>query len=148
MTTGIATFLRVYTGTTDIAKFQNYEVNTTVDGHKYIPFDTGSITFSAAGDQNSMQIRFPYTSTLRERVEQIISYAWLVEVEIYKFTPDATGSIPATKTLTTRFTGQGISGSLGLGAITLELGSSLSPVGAQIPPVIATTALIGEPCKV
>lgn len=148
MATGIATFLRVYTGITDIAKYQNYEVNTTIDGHSYLPFDTGSITFSAAGDQNSMRVRFPYTSTLRKRVEQIINYAWLVEIEIYKFTPDATGSIPATKTLATRFTGQGISGSLGLGAITLELGSSLSPIGAQIPPVIATTTLIGEPCKV
>ena len=94
MATGIATFLRVYTGTTDIVKYQNYEVGTTIDGHGYLPFDTGSITFSAAGDQNSMQVRFPYTSTLRERVEQIIAYAWLVEIEIYKFTPDATGSIP------------------------------------------------------
>jgi hypothetical protein len=148
MTTGIATFLRVYTGTTDIAKYQNYEVNTAVDGYGYVPFDTGSITFSAAGDQNSMQVRFPYTSRLRQRVEQIIKYAWIVEIQIYKFTPTATGNISSTKTLATQFTGQGISGSLGLGAITLELGSSLSPIGAQIPPAIATTTLIGEPCKV
>lgn len=148
MQVGLASFLRIYTGDTDIAKFQNYQVNESVDGFRYIPFDVGSITFSAAGDQNSMQIRFPYTITLRERVDQIITYAWLVEVDIYKFTPHTDGSIPTTKALVTRFTGQGISGSLGLGAITLELGSSLSPIGVQIPPAVATSVLIGEPCKV
>jgi hypothetical protein len=39
----------------------------------------------------------------------------------------------------------GVSGSFT--SIEMELGSSLSPVGAQVPPRTFSTQLIGAPCK-
>ncbi len=35
----------------------------------------------------------------------------------------------------------------GFESITLELGSSLSPIGAQVPPRTFSTRLVGVPCR-
>jgi hypothetical protein len=143
-----AMFFRAYSGIQNIYRFQNYEVDTNVDGYDYAPFQTSEIVTSTTGDQGSLTVEFPYTQFYRTKVEIIALYSLLVEVQLYTFDPLTGSSINSARSLIATYQGQAMSGTLGPPRLTLELGSVLSPVGAQMPPLLATTSLIGDPCKV
>ena len=148
MASANAMFLRAYIGGQDIYKFQNYDVDATVDGYEFAPFQTSNIELSTTGDQGSLTVEFPYTQSFRTKVEIIALYSLLVEVQLYNFEPLEDGSMNTIRVLISTYQGQAMSGSLAPPTLCIELGSVLSPVGAQIPPLLATTALIGDPCKV
>jgi hypothetical protein len=69
---------------------------------------------------------------------------------MYEFDTLAEGAASgpvAVQDLIASYVGEVVGASGTFESISLELGSSLSPVGAQVPPRTFTTRLVGAPCK-
>lgn len=146
-------YLRVF----DVAgatyqRWQSYHAWTTVtwDGATWIyqPFQADGFTAGLTGDEGAISITAPATPLVVQVVKRALAQDHLLELRLYQFDP-AGGDItpPAEQELIATFTGQIVNASETLTEITLELGSSLSPVGAQIPPRTMATRLIGQGCK-
>ena len=152
MARGQSQFLRIFSGTTTYQRWQAYYVNTSVTWESaswsYQPFDADGITAGEVQSESSISITLPATTNVMEVVLQALDEARLAELRLYEFDTLLGNSIPQTgQTLIASYLGEvvGVSGSFT--SIQMELGSSLSPVGAQVPPRTFSTRLIGAPCK-
>lgn len=137
-------YLRIFVGGSTYHQWQNYFVGQTVEGYVHRPFSAGGIEVSVDGDQSSMTVTLPATAENHQIVEAAIAGAHLVEIQIYSI-PTSDTSGPSTKSLVAQYIGEVIAGSSTETELTIEIGSSLDPVGAQVPPRKFTTTLIGEP---
>jgi hypothetical protein len=146
-------FLRIYdTAGVTYQRWQSYYANTTVSwssaSWSYVPFIADGFTAGISGDEANVSISAPATSLVMGAFENAIRNGYLAELSIYQFDTLLGNSTPqAGQTLVGSYTGQVVGGSAGLTSITLQLGSALSPVGAQIPPRTFTTAIMGKGCR-
>lgn len=147
-----AQYLRIFSGTTTYQRWQSYYVNTSVSWESatwaYQPFDADGITAGEVQSESSISVRFPATANVIEVVLTALNEARLAELRFYEFdTLLGNSTTQAGQILIASYLGEvvGVRGSLTL--IEMELGSSLSPVGAQVPPRTFSTRLIGAPCK-
>ena len=145
-------FLRIFSGSTTYQRWQSYYVNTSVTWESatwaYQPFDADGITAGEVQSESSISIRLPATTNVMEVALQALNEARLAELRLYEFDTILGNSTPQSgQTLIASYLGEvvGVQGSFT--SITMELGSSLSPVGAQVPPRTFSTRLIGAPCK-
>lgn len=145
-------YLRIYDSAGTYQRWQSYYANTTVTfgGNQwtYQSFEADGITAGQTGDESGMAITLPATTLVMDAVTEALSKARMVTLETYQFDPTINNTTPqANQVLLASFTGEvvGVRGSFT--SITMELGSSLSPIGAQIPPRTLTTRLIGKGCK-
>jgi hypothetical protein len=152
MARGQSQFLRIFSGSTTYQRWQAYYVNTSVTWESaswsYQPFDADGITAGEVQSESSISVTLPATTNVMEVVLQALDEARLAELRLYEFDTLLGNSTPQTgQTLIASFLGEvvGVSGSFT--SIQMELGSSLSPVGAQVPPRTFSTRLIGAPCK-
>lgn len=152
MARGQSQYLRIFSGSTTYQRWQAYYVNTSVTWEgaswSYQPFDTDGITAGEVQSESSISIRLPATTAVTEVVLQALDEARLAELRLYEFDTRFGNSAPqASQTLIASYLGEvvGVTGSFT--ELEVELGSSLSPVGAQIPPRKFSTQLIGAPCK-
>jgi hypothetical protein len=131
-------FLRVYTtaGAT-LHRWQSYYAHTTQQHAgalwSYLSFDASGITAGQTGDESGVTIT----------IELAITQSHLWELTIYQFTPGREQQ----QILVETFTGEIVRAVATLGAMRIDLGSTLSPVGAQIPPRTLTSNLIGKGCR-
>ena len=147
-----AQYLRIFSGSTTYQRWQSYYVNTSVTYGgavwSYQPFDADGITAGEVQSEASISVRLPATTNAIEVSLQALNEARLAELQLYEFDTILGNSAPqAAQTLIASYVGEvvGVSGSFT--SIEMELGSSLSPVGAQVPPRTFSTQLIGAPCK-
>jgi hypothetical protein len=147
-----AQYLRIFSGSTTYQRWQSYYVNTSVSYGgavwAYQPFDADGITAGEVQSESSISVTLPATTNAIEVALQALDEARLAELQIYEFDTLLGNSTPQTgQTLIASYLGEvvGVSGSFT--SIEMELGSSLSPVGAQVPPRSFTSKLIGSPCK-
>ena len=152
MARGQSQFLRIFSGSTTYQRWQAYYVNTSVsyDGAvwAYQPFDADGITAGEVQSESSISVTLPATTNVMEVALQALDEARLAELRLYEFDTLLGNSTPqAGQTLIASYLGEvvGVSGSFT--SIQMQLGSSLSPVGAQVPPRTFSTRLIGAPCK-
>ena len=152
MARGQSQYLRIFSGSTTYQRWQAYYVNTSVTWESaswsYQPFDADGITAGEVQSESSISVTLPATSNVMEVVLQALDEARLAELRLYEFDTILGNSTPqAGQTLIASYLGEvvGVSGSFT--SIQMELGSSLSPVGAQVPPRTFTSALIGASCK-
>jgi len=152
MARGQSQYLRIFSGDTTYQRWQSYYVNTSVsyggDVWAYQSFDADGITAGEVQSEASISVTLPATTNVVEVVLQALNEARLAELQIYEFDTIFGNSTPQSgQTLIASYLGEvvGVSGSFT--QITMELGSSLSPVGAQVPPRKFTTKLIGAPCQ-
>jgi len=145
-------YLRIFSGDVTYQRWQSYYVNTSVTwasaSWSYQPFDADGITAGEVQSESSISIRLPATTNVIEVVLQALNEARLAELQFYEFDPILGNSAPqAGQTLIASYLGEivGVKGSFT--EIAMELGSSLAPVGAQVPPRTFSTRLIGAPCK-
>ena len=141
-------FLRVYTADGEtLHRWQAYYAHTTrqhlgVDW-SYRPFDASGITIGQTGDESGVSISLPAVPDVVDAVELAITEGHRWELTIYQFVP----GLEAQQVLVETFTGEIVGAVATLGGIRIDLGSSLSPVGAQIPPRTLTTNLMGKGCR-
>jgi hypothetical protein len=124
--------------------YQNYWIGQTVQGATFYPFVCDGFLASATSGQDSMLITLPLTADAVSWLEGGIASAWVVTVKLYQFDP-ASAVFPPSLSLVTEYNGEVIGGRRNAAEVTIEVGSSLSPVAAQMPPRKYTTTLIGEP---
>jgi hypothetical protein len=147
-----AQYLRIFSGSTTYQRWQSYYVNTSVTwagaSWSYQPFDADGITAGEVQSESSISIRLPATTNVIEVVLQALDEARLAELQFYEFDTILGNSTPQTgQTLIASYLGEVVGVKGGFTEIEMELGSSLAPVGAQVPPRTFSTRLIGAPCK-
>ena len=149
-----AQYLRIFDGNTTYQRWQNFYVNTTIafDGATWLwlPFDCDGMTDGAGSDEGDLNITVPATPMVVAEVEAAIRTARLVEIQTYDFNVLRLGGETdplSDQTLIASYVGEVVGAGGGFETLELELGSSLSPVGAQAPPRTFTTTLVGAPCK-
>jgi hypothetical protein len=152
MARGQSQYLRIFSGTTNYQRWQSYYVNTSVTWESaawsYQPFDADGITAGEVQSESSISVTLPATTNVMEVVLQALDEARLAELRIYEFDTILGNSTPQTgQTLIASYLGEVVGVSGGFTSIQMQLGSSLSPVGAQVPPRTFSTRLIGAPCK-
>lgn len=135
--------------TVTYARWQSFWVDATVTWEaqpwNYVPMDWSGIVSGSGGDQATLSLpRLPSVERLMRRA---LAQLWLATLRVYQFDESLDAGAPqAGQVLVGSCIGQVISASATLSTIELRLGSALSPIGAQFPPVLASDALIGVPC--
>ena len=152
MARGQSQYLRIFSGATTYQRWQSYYVNTSVSYGSavwaYQPFDADGITAGEVQSESSISVTLPATTNVMEVVLQALNEARLAELQVYEFDTILGNSTPQTgQTLIASYIGEVVGVSGGFTSIQMQLGSSLSPVGAQVPPRTFSTRLIGAPCK-
>jgi len=152
MARGQSQFLRIFSGSTTYQRWQSYYVNTSVTWESaawsYQPFDADGITAGEVQSESSISVTLPATTNVMEVVLQALDEARLAELRLYEFDTILGNSTPQTgQTLIASYLGEVVGVSGGFTSIQMQLGSSLSPIGAQVPPRTFSTRLIGAPCK-
>ena len=147
-----AQYLRIFSGSTTYQRWHSYYVNTSVTWESatwaYQPFDADGITAGEVQSESSISIQLPATTNVVEVVLQALNEARLAELRFYEFDTLLGNSTPqAGQRLIASYLGEvvGVQGSFT--SIQMQLGSSISPVGAQVPPRTFSTRLVGAPCK-
>lgn len=144
-------YLRLYDAQNTYQRWQSYYVNTTVAWASaawiYQAFSADGIAAGSTGDESGMTITLPATGLVMDAVDDAIANGWLADLLIYQFDSLLGNESPqAGQELIASFTGEIVGAKATLTSITLELGSAVSPVGAQIPPRKLTTRIMGKGC--
>jgi hypothetical protein len=146
-------FMRIYdaTGVT-YQRWQSYYSGSTVSWASlqwdYVPFIADGITAGISGDESDITVTAPATTLVMQAFEGAINKGRLVDLSIYQFDTVQGNNAPQSgQLLVAGFTGQVVGGSGGLTSMSIQLGSALSPVGAQIPPRKFTTGIMGKGCR-
>jgi hypothetical protein len=147
-----AQYLRIFSGSITHQRWQSYYVNTSVSYGgavwAYQPFDADGITAGEVQSESSIVVRMPATTNAVEAVLQALDEERLAELQIYQFDTLLGNNAPqASQVLIASYLGEVVAVSGSFTLIEMELGSSLSPIGAQVPPRNFTSKLIGSPCK-
>lgn len=134
-----------------VRRWQSYWINRPISWGglqwDYAQFTWDGLLSGQSSDQISLTL--PATPSNRALVERALADAWLITLEVYEAPDD--GTIDAGPTAETvlvgSVVGQVIEAGGSLTDLQVRLGSALAPIGAQFPPLTATTALIGVPCR-
>lgn len=153
MARGQAQYLRIFdeaAGT--LQRWQNYYINATVtfDGGTwaFMGFDVADFTAGQTGDEGGVSVTLPATAFVVDTVEDALRNARLCELQMYEFdTLDGNDAPQDGQQLIASYVGEVVGAGGAFESLTLELGSSLSPVGSQVPPRKFTSRLIGVPVK-
>ena len=149
-----AQYIRIYeSGGADYYRWQNYYVNSTVTWNSktwdYFPFESRGVSESAAIGQTNVTLQLPATSLAVRAVEIALFNEYICEVRAYEFDNRLSNNVPQSgQTLIADFTGQVLNLSGSFISLNVELGTALSPVGAQIPPRTYTSRLVGNPIRI
>ena len=153
MARGQAQYLRIFdeaAGT--LQRWQNYYINATVtfDGGTwaFMGFDVDDFTAGQTGDEGGVSVTLPATAFVVDTVEDALRNARLCELQMYEFdTLDCNDAPQPDQQLIASYVGEVVGAGGAFESLTLELCSSLSPVGSQVPTRKFTSRLIGVPVK-
>jgi hypothetical protein len=141
-------YMRIYdTAGVTYQRWQSYYSNTAVmwagASWDYVPFTADGIT--AGGGEDTVSVSAAATGMVVDALLAAILHGRLVDLSIYQFDALMGNSTPqSNQELIAAYTGQVVGGSSGLTSLTVQLGSALSPVGAQVPPRRLTMAVMGQ----
>jgi hypothetical protein len=144
-------YLRIFDDSGTYTRWQNYYVGQSVtwqaNSWTYHPFIANGI-IGGAGSGNDVSIDVPATSTAVSLFNAALGRNRLCEILIYEF-DSRLGQIapPSGQSLIAGFVGEVIKINGSFTAWTITIGSSLAPVGAQVPPRKFTNGLVGYPIK-
>ena len=104
---------------------------------------------SSAAGGNGVSLTVPATEKAVDLFTLALSREYLVQLKIYEFDTRLSNVTPETsQTLIVDFIADIKSMSGDFNTLSVELGSNLSPVGAQVPPRKFTSYLIGSPIRI
>lgn len=149
---GQSQFLRIFSGSITYHRWQSYYANSTVtwaaQQWAYQPFNADGIVAGGVESEGSLTVGLPVTSITLPAIREALRNGYLVEIEQYQFDPQLGNTAPQpTQQLTARYVGEvvGMKGTLTF--LNVGLGSSLAPIGIQVPPRTMTSQLIGVPAQ-
>lgn len=148
-------FLKIYNSSTVFERWQNYYVNSTItydDGTGnqswlYYPFVTNGLTSSSASGGNSISIEVPATKKAVDAFVKALARGYFCRILVFEFDSRLSHAAPTSQTTIIDFSGivSNIDGTFT--SLSINLGSALSPVGAQAPPRRFTTFQVGAPIR-
>jgi hypothetical protein len=152
MARGQAQYLRIFDNGGTYQRWQNYYLNSTVTYDTatwaFQPFDVDGFTTGQTGDEGGVSVTLPATAFIIDTVEDALRNARLCELQMFEFdTLDGNDAPQESQQLIASYIGEVVGAGGPFESVSLELGSSLSPVGAQVPPRKFTSRLIGVPVK-
>lgn len=152
MARGQSQFLRIFDEAATVQRWQNYYGNTNVplDGEvwAFIAFDADGFTVGQTGDEGGITVTLPGTALVMDLVADSMLAGRLAELTMYEFDTLLGDDEPqAGQVMVANYVGEIVSAGGPLHEVRLQLGSSLSPIGAQIPPRKFTSRLVGVPCR-
>lgn len=147
-----AHYLRIVSNGVTLHRWQSFYVNQSVTWNsatwQFRPFETSGITSGQNGEEAGVTVSMPALPDMMAALQDAIELAATVELSIYQFDPAVNDTTPqGGQVLLATFVGEVVRASATLTQFVVELGSALSPVGAQIPPRTMTTRLIGQGCR-
>ena len=147
-----AQYLRIFSGSNTYQRWQSYYVGANViyDGATWVyqEFDAEGITDGEMQSESSVALVLPATTIVLNTILLGLNQSRLAELQIFEFDTTLGNATPqANQSLVASYLGEIVSVQGGFTSIQVELGSSLAPVGAQVPPRTFSTRLIGAPCK-
>lgn len=147
-----AQYLRIFDSSSTYARWQTYYVNQTITldsaSWEYMPFSASGILESGASGGKSVSITVPATNSVVEAFTLALSYGRFCELKIYEFDSRLDQTAPQSgQNLIGSYTSQVVNVKGTFTRLDIELGSSLSPIGAQVPPRTFTSYLIGAPLR-
>lgn len=152
MARGQSQYLRIFDDGGTYQTWQSYYINSVVSfgGYDWIfqHFDVEGFTAGQTGDEGGVVVTVPATALIMDIIGDSLRNARLVELTMYEFDTLLGDAEPqADQRLIASYVGEVVGSGGVLEQMDIELGSSLSPVGAQIPPNKFTSRTIGVPCK-
>ena len=150
---GQAQYLRVYvSGGADQKLWQNFYFNTDITlsskTYTYFPFEWDGVGESSALNGQTVLLKMPATSQAVSCFETAFKEQQLCLVSTYEFdTRLGITTVQSGQTLIAEFLGYVSRMNGSFTELTVELGSTLAPIGAQIPPRTATNSLVGVPIQ-
>jgi hypothetical protein len=149
---GQAQYLRIFDAAGTYLRWQGFYVGQTITLNsqqwQYYPFVANGLINGSAGSDSGVSVTVPATEAAVVAFETGLRLNRLVELLVYEFDTRLSQSAPqAGQLLIGSFVGEiiGIDGSFS--SLGIELGSSLAPVGAQVPPRNYTSRLVGAPLR-
>ena len=149
-----AQYLRIYEGAFTHRRWQNGYINSTVawagGSWSFLDFDCDGLIDGADSDEGGLSVTLPATPEAIAEVEAALALTRLVELSVYEFDelqPGATIAPLPDQVLVASHIGEVVGASGVMESLTIEIGTSLTPIGAQIPPRMFTSRLVGVPCK-
>jgi hypothetical protein len=148
----IAQYITINKGEAVLARWQNYYIGRTIsfEGQDYEPldFEAEGIETGDLESESSLQITFPAIGKVYALLLETLRNGYILEVRSFSFDPRQGNTEPlAGQLLAGSYTGQVVGATRSQTQIIIEVGSSLSPVGSQVPPRKFSTTLIGVPCR-
>lgn len=146
-------YLRIYNAAnTTLYRFQSYysyrPITWSSATWDYLPFVADGFTAGVTGDESNVTITAPATSTVATVFQDAINSGHFAQLFIYEFNSSAGNLSPQDgQSLVGTMTAQVVGGQATATTMTLQLGTALSPVGAQFPPRKLTTQLMGVGCR-
>lgn len=146
-------FLRIYTsGGSDHHLWQNFYVNQSVTvsskSYRYFPFGWEGIGESSALGDQTVTLSMPATSLAVSAFEAAFTSKHLCQLQTFEFDARLGVSTPqAGQTLIGSFLGYVARMNGTFTELSVELGSTIAPVGAQIPSRTASNRLVGVPIQ-
>jgi hypothetical protein len=144
METAIGVFLRFYTASGDVAKWQNFFLNKTVSGHAFRSFEVGSIVLNRSAGESGIDIEMPTTKANLDLVEAAIEDLYLVRVTLYEMPSTSVPTSLSGATAVGTFVGEVIRADVTPLLIRVEVGSAMDAVTGDIPGRKITTSLVGR----
>ena len=149
---GQSQYLRIYNGATTYQRLQNYYVNETVTWDSaqwvYQPFVVNGYIGGTPGADVGITIDVPCTERLLQAFKDALNFNRLCEIKLYEFDTRLTNAEPqAGQILIGTYVGEVVSMGGSFSLLTVRLGSTLAPVGAQVPPRNFSNYLIGTPIR-
>lgn len=147
-----AQYLRIFDDAGTYKRLQSYYVNQTVTlssaSWSYHPFmASGAIDGSASS--NDVVIEIPATQTVVSAFTDALDLNRLCEILMYEFDSRVGQTAPpSSQVLIGSFLGEVIKISGSFTTLSVTVGSSLAPVGAQVPPRKFTSYLVGSPLNI
>tara|TARA_R100000655_G_scaffold44_2_gene227 strand:- start:3502 stop:3966 length:465 start_codon:yes stop_codon:yes gene_type:complete len=147
-----AHYLRIYNGGTTYQRWQSYYVNQSVTHDSatwtYFPFVANGLMASSASGSGGISIEVPATKAAIDAFTPAVSRGYLCEVKVYEFDSRKENDAPqGSQTTIVNFVGECVGMSGTFTSLTIDLGSSLAPVGSQTPPRRFTTYQVGAPIR-
>lgn len=143
-------FLRIYDAAgVSYIRWQNYyfgqQVSWSGSNWQYQDFVAEGIMSGHTGDESGITVAIPATSIAVDVVNLAVRQFRLLELSVYQFDTLLGNTAPqAGQELIGQFNGEIIGAAGSFVELRVEVGSNLSPTGAQFPPRTLTTGLIGK----
>lgn len=150
---GQAQYLRIFDSTpTTLYRWQSYYIGQDVTWDSatwsYQPFVANGLVGGTAGTDVGVTIEIPATALAVSVFEAALANAHLVELKIYEFDSRLTNTAPqSAQLLIGSFVGEVVTVGGSFSLLTIGLGSSLAPTGAQAPPRKFNSILVGAPIR-